>query len=37
MTTRTPPADPCATCPAYAHLERMGIKMDCIFKRHFRM
>lgn len=28
MTTRTPPADPCATCPAYAHLERMGIKMD---------
>ncbi|MGQ9927674.1 MAG: FeoB small GTPase domain-containing protein, partial [Chloroflexaceae bacterium] len=28
MTTRTPLADPCATCPAYAHLERMGIKMD---------
>jgi GTP-binding protein len=28
MTIRTKPADPCATCPAYAHLERMGIKMD---------
>ncbi len=37
MTTRTPPADPCATCPAYAHLERMGIKMDTFDRVGWRL